>query len=267
MPSTLILASNAPGSNASNVSASGDSFDIEFASPMAFPAGSKPKLCIAEAGVWFSFVNLSGTLGNDKLYYTDDAANAQKYAITLPAGLYSIDAINQAMSVGFVANGHPETVFQFNGDTATGRVYLVKEASTTAFQFNFGVNSPAAELGFAANSRYPSGATTTAAFTTLSPQQAALDKITSVILHCSLAAGASYIGGSVGAGLASFTPGDASPGQLINYKPYFQQWVDIPRLAGSSVSRMTFFLTDQSGQRGTINTNLQPFSVSLLLEW
>jgi hypothetical protein len=265
MPSTILVANSLPEAGASNISSGGDSFDLELSPPLTFPSSAKVRVCCAEAGTWFSYPNIKASLNNNTLYVTDDAT-AEKYPIVFADGLYGLDSINLAMSLAFETLGFPSDLFQFTGDDATGRVFLQKAASTTAFRLHFGTASPNVELGFAANTSYPN-ANQTGAYNVRGPFQAKLDTVSTVMIHCSLVSGSSYVGNGVGAAIACFTPGDAQVGQLINYRPPFQQWIDVSKLSGSSVSRLTFWITDQSGRRGSVSTGGEPFSVSLVIEW
>lgn len=266
MPSTILVAASLPSAGASNISADGSSFDLELSPPMTFPKDAQVQIALSECSVWFNFPNLSAKRNNNKLYYTDDNLLQFKYTITLDDGLYSLASINEAMNLAFIANGHPESLFEFKGVEANGYILLTKLANATAFKFSFGASSPHSELGFLGNTSYPSSVSA-ALYNIVSPNQALLNAVTTVMVGCSLANSSSRVGRGLGNILASFSPGDASPGQLISYKPNFAQWVDCNILSGSSVSRITFYLTDQTGLHGTISTNEEPFSLSLLIQW
>jgi hypothetical protein len=251
-----------------NLSEDGSSFDVIYNPPIELPAKSNPRLSIIEASTWFQYPNLMAKYKNTKLFYTSDPANPTMFTINFADGMYDIDGINDALKLQLEANGHEPLLFRFIGDDSTNRVILYKNASTTAYQFCFMSNmSPSYELGFESGAKYPPTAPTTEDFSYTAPNAPNLNSISNILVHCSLVQGSSYVNSAQGAALCSFTPGDSGPGQLIEYRSYFDVPIGCAKMAGQPVSLVSFWITDQSGKRGSIDTFTQPWGATFKLEW
>lgn len=263
MPSFLRFLSSDPESGAVNQSASLDSFEVEFTPPLRFPKESRPRVSVRSAAVWWTIKNVSADKGNNVIYYTDDILLPQKFVITLVDGLYGLGDLNTEVNRQVLQNGHIDGLLFFSGVAATSRVWL--GISQPGFQVTFteaGTIAPL--LGYTRN--VPPAALTVSAYAQGGDLRAELNTISSILLHSSIAAGASGIGGKTASALAAITP-DVAPSSLINYEPYSVLWVDVPRLAGAEIEVATFRLTDQTGANRTIDTNGEHWRFVLEIEY
>ena len=260
---TIMLVSSEASAGALNVSASKDSFEVNFPGGLKFPAGSRPRMCVANASVWFSMANISASKNNNTWTYN---VNGVTYTIVLTDGLYDLTGLNEEMSANFVNRGFPANLFWFTGVAATGYVLLNKIATSTPAQMTFGPGSPGPILGFNAGPGYVySLGATTLPWSIQGEYAANLNSLQSIILNCSLAQGCSTVGGRSSAAIAMFSPGDAGVGMQIQFTPSIPQWVSMPNLAGETVFSMRLWLTDQSGVPHTIQTP-DDWAATLILE-
>lgn len=270
MPSTLIVCNSSPEAGAVNVSSTKDSFDLEFPSPIEIPRDSKPRVSVAEATLRFDFPNLSTLKNNRTFYYTDTALNLTKWAITLPDGLWDIDHLNAELARGFTSRGHPSNLFTLTGDLATNKIRITKIMNVPGsfgYCMYWPADSPWSEIGATLGTTTPpGGGPSEDPYSALMPNRAILNTTESVVLHCSLTSGASYLGGQASSAVASIDFGDAKPQQQVYYRPNYALPIDVPRLAGSLISRISLRLTNQTGQRNTIQTQ-EDWSATILLEW
>jgi len=97
---TLVLNSN-------NVVADGLNNKLVF----KFPSSAKfdkAYVAVASVSMYYSWFNISASLGNNVIGYTwgSQAASSLTYFFTIPDGLYEVSTLNQFLQFQFIKNGH-----------------------------------------------------------------------------------------------------------------------------------------------------------------
>ena len=97
---------------------------------------------ITNAAIWNTAYNISAAFGNNKLRCTTSVAPAGSYTLTIADGLYSVLALNNAISVLLTNLTLPANLITISGDEATGKsiVNLLTNADSIDFTFANSVN-------------------------------------------------------------------------------------------------------------------------------
>lgn len=203
-------------------------------------------ITLKQATVVNFFYNISASLGNNIIYFTDSPSNDEKYTITIPDGSWDVPNLNSFIKTWLINNGFESDVFNLLEDTALQRVVVLLKSTLTPTITNYGVKFPlggiANIVGFTlphiifnntGSNRYYL-ANTTANF----------NAITGLIVECSLASSNIY-NGLITNFLAS-VPIDVPSGSLLNYAPNNPLQVSAQNLAGQNINSMVFSVLDQN---------------------
>ena len=130
---------------------------------LAEPFGGIPEAQIAASQFSFTnfFINVSATIGNNKIYYSDDALDETKYTITIPDGSYSVSDLNNYISNYLKANHAGVALFSLVPNYPTNKIGI-QFANVVGWYVHFGADSPFTLLGFANGQEVPVGKSNTA---------------------------------------------------------------------------------------------------------
>jgi hypothetical protein len=244
MPDVNLFCSSNISFGAINKSSLGSTFSVSYPQPINIPPNAKNiQVWCHSLGAYYTFPNISTAKNNNKIYFTDDVANYEKYVITIPNGLYSVDLLSDAVSYALNQSGFSPSLFSFSGDLATGKVILSYDTAGYAVYMKTG-QSPYVLLGFNAEQKIPASGYSTSTSQYTAPNVADFGSLESITLQCSLV-NTAYNNGKTSNVLASI-PIEVSAGQNIVYNPSNLIKVDAPNLAGSTISLITFVLGDQN---------------------
>ena len=243
-----IFALSSQGLNRSTL---GSAFEFKFETPLRIPSNTMPTVSLYSASVWYNTPNLSNELDNNKLVVSFSNVNEGDQRILIfSKGLYSLQSVNAALNAklieisGFggseiilVANNSEQRLYiRCSPSTASGdiTIHFESEASTIKEFLGFiGTDTPFETNGSVNN--------------ILGDSTAKFNSLSYYVISCSLSQGAYAPNGSFNnSQLAAVIPQSVTPGSLIVYNP-----VNTIRcqsnLAGATVSRCVFTLTDQNG--------------------
>lgn len=145
------------------------------------PFGSIPDAQIAAQQFSFTnwFVNVSAALGNNKLYYSDDALDETKYTITIPDGSYSINDLNSYVSNYLKANHAGVALFTLTPNYPTNKIGI-QFGNVVGWYVHFDADSPYTLLGFANPQNVPVGKSNVAYYIEYGGSTAAFNNITNL---------------------------------------------------------------------------------------
>lgn len=99
------------------------------------------------------FRNISSTLGNNMIYYTDDSADATKYSITIPDGYWSVSALSSYLAEQQTVAG--TSVFTLEALASIGKIGIRFDGTNTGWWVYFDTDSPFDILGFTSGQSVP----------------------------------------------------------------------------------------------------------------
>jgi len=208
--------------------------------PYEIPLNAKNiYITLKQATVVNFFYNISASLGNNIIYFTNDIALPQKYNIQIPDGSWETPNLNSYIKTWLVNNGFTNDVFNLLEDSALQKVVILLKNGYGATFPNPGV---ANILGFTSPNTLFNNTGSDRYYT--ANQTAAFNTITGLIIECSLASSNIY-NGQITNFLAS-CPIDVPSGSLLNYNPNEVLKVSAQNLAGQTISSMNFTILDQN---------------------
>ena len=243
--SSYIFSSD-PENGAQNLSADGDSFTVNLNDPITIPMNAiNATIECVNAAIWFVQPNISEEIGNNHLTFDH---NATTYPLVIPDGLYSMDDLNAYLSRQFLAQAPqlPDDLFTFVGDGSTQRTILTFNYVGTQIDFQTVPNSVNTLLGFAPL-QYPQFVPSVAGESFTSQDTAALNRLSSYLIHCSLAPNGipvNAIGSDIVADIPITT--DTPPGSQLVYSPYNPIRSPVKNLVGQPVSNIRMSISDQN---------------------
>jgi len=145
------------------------------------PFGGIPEAQIAASQFSFTnfFINISASIGNNKIYYSDDALNDTKYTITVPDGSYSINDLNSYVSNYLKANHAGVALFTLVPNYPTNRIGI-QFGNVAGWFVHFSADSPFTLLGFANGQDVPVGKANTAYYIEFGGAAAQFNNITNI---------------------------------------------------------------------------------------
>lgn len=254
----LCVSSNTSANNRSN---DNSSFSITVNNPVYIPLHAKNIVVFCQsANIVNFFYNISSALGNNIIYYTDDANAPQKYTITLPDGAYDFANVNSVLKTHFIVNGLDIATIKLFAQDYTQKLSVAVKAL-------YGVRFPP---GIAHILGYPENTTNATFFNNHATNVAYYDATTtgkfntiiSLNLNCNLANSAFFNGQY--SNLVASIPITATVGRIINYIPYVPPKIDAENLAGSVVSTIYLQVLDQNNRPITI---AEEWNATISIEW
>jgi hypothetical protein len=255
MPRHSFAFSSSATAGAQQVSADGSEFSVVLAPPLEIPStASNLELAVVSAAIWNTSPNIL-TGENDEFTYTSTAAPAGTATITIPQGLYSLEALNGYLSLGFVAAGRSSTLFSLSGATATGQVAITAENAGDSIDFTAAA-SVAPLLGWAAGIY-----TFTAGETIFGAGPAAFNRNNTYLITSDICQGLRY--NSRARNIIGVVPINQPPGSLLNYDPSNLIRVPADDMRGVTVSNARFALKNQDFQATPTANELYSFTCEL----
>lgn len=263
-----VIANSDPASGSLNLNSTGNQFSLQFNPPIQIPQNAfNIRAYLRSANIWYSFLNINST--NNKIYFTDDTADQDKYTITLQNGLYSLDLLNSAIQREvqnlITANSYtfPPTLIGLIADEASQKV--VVNISVSGYQVNWLAGSPYSLLGITLDRRMPAGATkTTGSEFFYADSVANFSNLTDLTIQTSITN--SYIYNGRASAVIDVIPIDVAPNTLITYRPQPDfTFVECNNLQGANISQMTFTLADQN--LDAVDTNSEYWNVSMCIDY
>jgi len=229
--------------------------------PFQVPIDSNPYVYLYKAQIWNHFITISTALGNNKIYYTNDAGTPDKYSITIPDGYWSDTELSNQINVGVIANSHTSGLISCVGQLATQKIIWTISAS--GWQVYFKADSPYSITGNTLLQKIPAGGLTTASYSETSPNVADFSACTSILVTCSLVSGCTT-SGSVQKNILDSVVPDVGVGSLINYQPQNISPLSAPLLRGDNINGVTIKLTNETGGALSIT---EDFSLEVCVGW
>jgi hypothetical protein len=209
---------------------------------------------------WYTFQNISADRGNNHFYLTDDILTPDKYDITIPDGLYSVDTLETCIQNELVNLGLSNKAVSISGDLSTGKVFFALESG---FQVYMKSGSPYVLLGATLNQKIPSAGLTTGQYGEYAPNEAQFSSLSSVNVHCSLVT-QSIVNGARSNVISSVAP-DVTVGSQQIYEPTHLVKCPADNLLGAQINEITVSLTDQNNN--PINTAGENWSMTIVVEY
>ena len=228
------------------VTSIGNSVTVNLNKPILLDEKKNYNMRLLQANIVYCSPNVFANV-NNVLSYT---YNSIPFTITFDQGLYSIDDINTKISIFTLANNSNESLFSFEPDASTSKIYAVYNAANIVIHCDVPY-SIMPLLGFpkqtAAKVSIDIGGTTKY---TLSTNQANINSLQSIFIKCDCVTG-SYENNRVSNVLASVIP-DCDPFGTIKFMPYFPTRNEV---TSRRIDQITITLTDQDGKDIDMNTN------------
>lgn len=218
---------------------------FQMKSVLDLPRDAKIKVACQSFSFTNFFINISVALANNTFFYTDDLLDPTKYSVVIPDGSYSVSDLSNAINLGVINNAHPDGLITLIPDFSSNKVIF--SISLPNWQINFSAGSPYILLGTTLDQAIPALALTVGPYSEMATNVATFNDITNLYLHTSLTNSASFSGTNSDV-IASIIP-TASIGSIQSEKEYNLVWINADNLAGSQVSQISIYVTNQSGAR------------------
>jgi len=253
------LFSSDPANGALNVSQLGSRFTVQLDNPIALGNNAKaPTIEVQQASIWYTTPNISANKGNDQFHFT---VGVTSYSFTIPAGLYSVSALNQLISREMVSLGLNADQIVLSADNATQKIVLTYNYADTQVDFT-PVNTPREILGF--NSRLSPATPSTVGQSDTGDVVAEFNVLNSYLIHSNLTSRGIPIN-NFGASAIARVPINAEVGRQVNYAPFNPTKSDARELIGKSVNSFDVWLTSQDNE--PIDTFGEVFSVLVVIRY
>jgi len=228
-------------SSGKTVTSLGNSVTVNLNQPILLDEKKKYNMRLLQANIVYCSPNVYTNV-NNVLSYT---YNGSPFTITFDQGLYSVDDINTKISIFTLENNSNASLFTFEPDSSTSKIYTVYNVANIVINCNVAY-SIMPLLGFPKATGNISGP----AKYTISTNQANLNSLQSIFIKCDCVTG-SYENNRVSNVLASVIP-DVDPFGTIKFMPYFPTRNEI---TSRRIDQITITLTDQDGKDIDMNTN------------
>lgn len=200
------------------------------------------------------FINISAAIGNNTIYYSDDALDETKYAIVIPDGSYTVSSLNSVM-VSFQQAEVGKTIFELLPNLSTSKCYIAFNTEIGWF-VHFSANNLI--TGFDIGN-YPASKANTAYEFVYAQNNAAFNNIQSINVACNLTNDS--ISNSGRSSIIHVATPTVQSGFTENSKHFNLLWLSAPMLANST-NDIIISLTDQSGNPLVLTEN---FAITLLI--
>lgn len=254
------IVSSDVANGARNVRDLGSAFDVQLDDAIAIPPGAvNCTLEVNQTSIWNTVPNISVEQKNDTFYFSA-VEPAVWETITIDKGLYSVSALNAAISRGLVNLGYDADKITMTGDEATQKIVFTFKDVNTSIDFTQ-ADTFREIVGF--DSRIV-GPSTIAGETELGDNVAAFNQVNSFLLHSTIINQGIPVN-AIGASIIARVPIDVSPGSQINYSPNNPVPTAANTLIGSSLNRFSVWLTDQANR--PVDTNGEVFDALIIIRY
>jgi hypothetical protein len=258
-----LIVSSDPTQGAFNRSADGSYFEIKLEdNGIQIPKdATQCYLSVEEATVWWVVPNII-TGVNDKVFIQGPPGTTS-YSITLPQGLYDLNALNSAISTqleNLGATSSPEPIISLSADSASQRVNIRFPFTTSRIDFTQPqtirdvVGFPSQVVGPFANAPVTVRGSLTPAF----------NSVNYFLLHCDLSNQGLRFNSQYSQVVSQILI-DKVPGSQIISRPQNPPKIAVPELIGATRSSIRVWLTNDKNER--VNTNGEYYSARFKLEY
>jgi hypothetical protein len=254
----FVVSSN-PNLGAVNVRNNGSDFEVQFNPALSIPSSALDlKVAVERAEIWFTFPNISETLGNNKIYITE-GANPQ-IELTIPTGLYSLEQLNEslqtlALNAGITSS--PDPPFEIEGNDATQKVEITINYTNISLEFKS--DSPTDLLGFPVGVIGPPAIAPEVFF---APSVAQFNSVNNVQIHSNLVNNGIPLNNKF-SGILANVQINVPAGSQILYAPFRPLFCSAENLKSSSRTNVRFYITDENGN--FLDTNAEYWSATIRL--
>lgn len=243
--------SSDPNLGARNVGNNGSTFEVLFNPALTVPEEAvNVKVSVERATVWYTFPNISASLGNNKFYVNEGATN---YILTIPDGLYSLDQLEQSIvneGTNAGITNSPNPFIQLTGNQATQRVEITFGYDNISVDWN--ADSPYVILGFTQGTTTgPTSALPVPPADPLDYQYTAdtvagFNQVNEIFIKSDLVNDGIPLNNKFDGVLTNIQL-DVPPGSQQTYQPFRPLYCSGESLKSASRSNVRFFLTDEEG--------------------
>lgn len=228
-----------------------DNFTISFSPPVPIPGNWE--VALESLSMWYSYYNISSDYNNQSFKYYNGSTWK---TITITAGLYTIDDINNFVHAAMKANG--DTGVDANNNdvfyislTPDYNTFKLLITISNSYQLDLTLGNLYQLLGFTS-------------MIVTSTQEGVnnvniTNSINRILLHVDCTFG-SYKGTSASDVIYSFNA-DGAPSSLLQIRPY--RPIFLPMNKSGFLFQVKIYITDQQNRR--INLNGEEVSLSLIL--
>ena len=256
-----LLVSSDEASGAFNVNPGRSRFDTSFPQEVKIPALAKNvTVSVTNATIWYTSFNISAELGNNRFYL--DVQGDAVYTVIIADGLYDLSSLAHAINVGLVNQGLTSNIITFTPDPASQRVVINFSVAGLRVDFTQ-ANACNGILGF--DAALSPAAYTTAEFSLYGTNTAAFNTIDYFLLHSDICNGGIPVSGKSTNVIARVLI-DGPPGTQIIHAPNQPIRIPAQHLAGTSISRLHFWVTTQDSITQP-NLNNENFSLLLVIRY
>ena len=221
-------------------------FSCIFTPPIQ--VSSNAEVALSSARIWNSLKNISSTLNNNVFRYWNGSLWR---LLNIAEGTYSIEALNTAIQSGISAFGDTATNIVLSPNYASLKVDITLVGG---YQIDFSYNDLYYLVGFPK-------AILTVSSSGSSPVNITLGVTSWIVSSNIVSPESSFSNGISSSSLYNFSPNQPA-GSLLNLTP--NNLLYLP-LASTTISRVNITLTDQSGNRLSQLSALEPTSFTLVI--
>lgn len=204
-----------------------------------------PKICVNSFSFTNWFKNISAALGNNKIYYSDDATPGQemKYSITVPDGSYEPETLNTFIINELANLAVAPGLFQILPDYSQNKIYFQFDGTLIGWYVYMHTDSPFTILGLTVSTPYPASQSNTVNEIVYADTIAAFNNITAINVKTNLSN--NFVYGTNSSSVLYSTGLTARAGYVQSSEPQNLLWSD-SRTLQSGISEIIIDITDQS---------------------
>jgi len=214
---------------------------------------SQPKIAVNSFSYTNFFLNISAALVNNKIYYSDDDSDSDKYNITIPDGSYSVETLNTYIvnalnAVGATVAG----LFEIVADYSQNKVYIKWGDTLTTWYLSFEAGTPYTLLGFDLDDFVPADQSNSANEINYAPNNAVFNNIEAINIKTNLSN--NIVLGTRQSNVLYQSIPSVNPGSVQTDRPQNLLWASSYTLS-AGISEIVIDLTDQSGTPMVMSEN------------
>lgn len=206
--------SSDPAAGSQALSTDGDSFSVNLSPPLKIPKNALScEFYVPQASIWNTSPNISASFSNNTFKFTTSAVAAPgTYTITLPEGLYSLEAIGSYLSAQFVNLSLPANLFTLSGNDSTSQTVTTFSLAGDSIDF-----TPATSIGGILGYTAAVITAPSAGYNAFSTNKAQLNRNDVYLISGTFISSGGIPINNNALGVMASVPISANPGSLINY--------------------------------------------------